>query len=109
MAEITDKIPAVTKKQMVEIEASFIKAYGKSYNRMRKSDLAIMIANQSTNYKKIEEQANRISGLGIMYMNRWKGLRTITRKKNEWIEDIKEIMKIEGISILKTPSDKKDE
>jgi hypothetical protein len=80
MAEITDKIPTVTKKQMVEIEASFIKAYGKSYNRMRKSDLAIMIANQSTNYKKIEEQANRISGLGIMYMNRWKSLVKIVRR-----------------------------
>jgi len=63
----TDKpiIHTPTKEQMTQIEAGFIKTYGKSYNRMRKSELALMIANQSTNYKKIEEQANKIAVLGI--------------------------------------------
>jgi len=76
-----NKIPTPTKEQMVQIEASFIKTYGKSFNRMRKAELALMIANQSTNYKKIEEQAHKIAGLGIMYHKRWEGLRKIVRKK----------------------------
>lgn len=77
---MTTVIPQPTKQQAIEIEASFIRSYGKSYNRMRKADLALMVANQSSNYKKIEEQANKISVLGIMYMNRWKGLRSIVRR-----------------------------
>ena len=47
------QIQIPTKEQMTQIEASFIRTYGRSYNRMRKSELALMIANQSTNYKKI--------------------------------------------------------
>jgi len=75
------KIPAATKEQLTQIEASFIQTYGRSYNRMKKSDLALMIANQSTNYKKIEEQANKIAQLGIMYHKRWKTLVKIVRAK----------------------------
>lgn len=80
----TDKaiIHTPTKEQMLQIEAGFIKTYGKSYNRMRKSELALMIANQSTNYKKIEEQANKIAVLGIMYHKRWKNLVKIVRRKD---------------------------
>lgn len=81
MATISDKLPAVTTKQLLEIEAAFIKSYGRSFNRMKKADLAIMIANQSTNYKKIEEQANKIAGLGVMYYKRWKGLVGIIRRE----------------------------
>lgn len=75
-------IPTPTKEQMTQIEAGFIKTYGRSYNRMRKSELALMIANQSSNYKKIEEQANKIAYLGIMYKKRWQGLVKIVRKKD---------------------------
>jgi hypothetical protein len=74
-------IPQPTKKQAVEIEASFINTYGKSFNRMKKAELALMVATQSTNYKKIEQQAHNIANLGIMYHNRWKSLRGIVREK----------------------------
>ena len=76
----TDNIITPTKEQMTQIEAGFIKTYGKSYNRFQKAQLALMIANQSTNYKKIEEQANKIAHLGVMYKKRWKGLVKIVRK-----------------------------
>lgn len=61
----TQVIPQASKEQMVEIEKSFIRSYGRSFNRMKKADLALMIANQSTNYKTIEAQAQKISILGL--------------------------------------------
>lgn len=82
MASTLDKTYTPTKEQMVQIEAAFIRSYGRSYNRMQKAQLALMIANQSTNYKKIEEQANKIAVLGIMYKKRWEELVKIVRKKD---------------------------
>lgn len=60
------KPPAVTQEQLKQIEASFIKTYGRSYNRMRKAELAIMVANQSSNFKKITKQAEYIARLGMI-------------------------------------------
>ena len=76
-----DNIQKPTREQQLQIEAGFIKAYGKSYTRMSKAELATMVANQSINYRKMEEQANQIAKLGFMYHNRWKGLVKIVRAK----------------------------
>lgn len=78
---MSKEIQKPTREQQLQIEAGFIKAYGKSYTRMSKRELATMVANQSMNYKKMEEQAHKISTLGMMYYKRWKDLRGIVRKK----------------------------
>ncbi len=85
MAEITDKIkardiPSPTPIQRAQLSKGFIDKYGISWKDMRKEQLALMVANQSTNYRKIEEQANYIARLGNMYMNRWKSLVKIVRR-----------------------------
>jgi len=76
------KIPQATKEQMKQIEASFVKSYGKSFNRMRKADLALMVANQSSNYKKIMEQAQYIAKIGIIMQNQRDIFRDQLRKRD---------------------------
>jgi len=77
----TDNIQKPTREQQLQIEAGFIKAYGKSYTRMSKAELATMVANQSINYRKMEEQANQVAVLGNMYYKRWLDTRRIIRAK----------------------------
>ena len=77
----TANIQSPTREQALQIEAGFIKAYGKSYTRMSKKDLACMVANQSKNYQKMEEQAHKIAELGYMYKMRWEKLVKIVRAK----------------------------
>ena len=77
-----NKIITPTKEQMVQIEASFIKTYGKSFNRMRKAELALMIANQSTNYKKIVGQAEYISKLGLTMKRQRDVFKKLLRKRD---------------------------
>jgi len=76
------QIQIPTKEQMTQIEASFIRTYGRSYNRMRKSELALMIANQSTNYKKITEQAEYIAKLGLTMKRQRDWFHKLCRKKD---------------------------
>jgi len=77
-----NKIQVPTREQALQIEAGFIKAYGKSYTRISKRELATMVANQSKNYKKMEEQAHYIARLGMMYHKRWLHTRGVARKKD---------------------------
>jgi len=77
-----NKIPLITKEQLKQIEASFIKTYGKSYNRMRKAELAVMVANQSSNFKKITEQANYVATLGAIMQRQRDVFKNIIRKRD---------------------------
>ena len=76
------EVQSPTREQAKQIEIGFLQTYGKSYRKMEKDELALMIANQSSNYKTMEAQAYKIAELGQMYMNRWIVLRTIIRKRD---------------------------
>jgi hypothetical protein len=77
-----NKIPVATKEQLKQIEASFIKTYGRSYNRMRKAELAVMVANQSSNFKKISEQAGYIATLGAIMQRQRDVFKNILRRRD---------------------------
>lgn len=101
------KIPVVTKEQLKQIEASFIKTWGKSYNRMKKAELAVMVANQSSNYKKILEQAQYIAKIGAIMQGQRDTFRNILRKRDglEVKKKVKEIIRNAEGNII----NKKDE
>ncbi|MFQ5788617.1 MAG: hypothetical protein ACE5H1_11635 [Thermodesulfobacteriota bacterium] len=74
-------MPKVTKDQLKQIEASFIKTYGKSYNRMRKAELAVMVANQSTNFKNVIMEAQKVSQIGLIMQRQRDVFRNLLRRK----------------------------
>ena len=76
------EVQSPTREQAKQIEIGFLQTYGKSYRKMKKDQLALMVANQSSNYKKMEEQAYKIAELGHIMMKQRDVFRKILRKRD---------------------------
>ena len=59
------EIPRATPGQRKNLEIVFLKAFGKTYNKIRKEDMAFMIVNQSMNNKKLTEDMIQMAGIGL--------------------------------------------
>ncbi len=79
---MTSKIETPTPAQAKEIETAFLKSFGVTYNKMQKKQLALMVANQSMNYKKMEEQARKIAQIGITMQRQRNWFHKLCRKKD---------------------------
>ena len=79
---MSKEVQSPTREQAKQIEIGFLQTYGKSYRKMKKDELALMIANQSSNYKTMEAQAYKIAELGHIMMKQRDVFKKILRERD---------------------------
>jgi len=58
-------IPRPTQDQKKSMEIGFMRSFGKSYNKMKKAELALMVINASNNYKKAYTAGVKVVQIGL--------------------------------------------
>ena len=76
-------IPHPSKDEKKRIEILFMNAYGKPYRQMRREDMALMVVNQSHNYKKMEKQAIDVVKIGLAMKRQRDYYLKLIRKYND--------------------------
>ena len=76
-------IPHPTTDEKKKIEIIFMQAYSKSFRQMRKEDMALMVVNQSHNYKKMEKQAHEVVKIGMAMKRQRDYYLKLIRKYND--------------------------
>ncbi len=76
-------IPHPSTDEKKKIEILFMQAYSKSFRQMRKEDMALMVVNQSHNYKKMEKQAHEVVKIGLAMKRQRDYYLKLIRKYND--------------------------
>jgi hypothetical protein len=61
------EIPPTNPQDNKRNEVAFEQAYGKSYRKMKKDELAQMIVNQSVNVMKFKDEAYKVSQIALAF------------------------------------------
>lgn len=76
-------IPHPTADEIKAADIAFMNAYGKSFRKMRKEELAQMVINQSVNIVKFKNENMSLMKIGMaMYRQRNWYLKLIRRERN---------------------------
>jgi len=75
-------IPETNPQDNKRNEIAFEQAYGKSYRKMRKEELAQMIVNQSINVNKYKEENYKVAILGLTMKRQRDWFHKLCRKKD---------------------------
>ena len=76
------EIPSTNAEQNKRNEIAFIQAYGKSYRKMRKEELAQMIINQSLNVNKYKDENYKVAQIALAFRRQRNYFHKLLRKRD---------------------------
>lgn len=69
-------------KERKALEIAFLQSFGKSYTKLRKEDLALMVFTQSANYQSLGKNVEQVAQIGIRMKTQRDWFHKLCRFKN---------------------------